>query len=240
MKTVIDLVLIAIVLICIWTGYKKGLLMGIGGILCIVVAIYGANLLANVFSYDLEPAVRPFLYGYVEGVNQGRDSEVRERMGWDRYDYSVEDLLSQHPDRQEEYCRTCYEVVGIESRTAQSMAERAVTYARESGGTVTGAMKHILSESVSYVAIFIVAFLLIIIILTVIGNLPNLSYKIPGLDLVNDIAGAVLGLATGFLFCVLLVWALKFMGLLLGDALSESGIGGWLLEKNHLLPYLGI
>ena len=92
----------------------------------------------------------------------------------------------------------------------------------------------------SYVAIFIVAFLLIIIILTVIGNLPNLSYKIPGLDLVNDIAGAVLGLATGFLFCVLLVWALKFMGLLLGDALSESGIGGWLLEKNHLLPYLGI
>ena len=240
MKTVIDLVLIAILVICAWTGYKKGLLMGIGGILAIVVALYGANLLANVFSYDLEPALRPFVFGYAEGVINGSNSTVRTDMGWGRYDYSMEDLLGQHPERQEEFCQTCYETVGFDPTTAESMAKRAVTYAQESGGTVTGAMKHVLSQSVSYVAIFIVAFLLIVIVLTVIGNLPNLSYKIPKLDLLNDIAGAVLGLVTGFLFCVILVWALKFFGLLLGDALSESGIGGWLLEKNYLLPYLGI
>ena len=239
MKTVIDLVLIAILVICAWSGYKKGLLMGIGGVLVIVVGIYGANLLANVFSYDLEPALRPFVFGYAEGVINN-DSAVREQLGWSRYDYSMEDLLSQHPDRQEEFCQTSYETMGIDGATAGSMARRAVTYAQESGGTVTGAMKHILSQTVSYVAIFIVAFLLIVIILTVLGNLPNLSYKIPQLDLVNDIAGALLGLVTGFLFCVTLVWALKFLGLLLGDALAESRVGGWLLSKNYLLPYLGL
>ena len=231
MSTVIDLVLVAIVLICGWAGYKKGLLMGIGGILAIVVALYGANLLANVFSYDLEPAMRPFIYGYAEGVINGKDSDVRAEMGWGRYDYSMEDLLGQHPERQEEFCETCYKTVGFDPSTAESMAKRAVTYAQESGGTVTGAMKHILSQSVSYVAIFVVAFLLIIIVLTVIGNLPNLSYKIPKLDVLNDIAGALLGLVTGFLFCVILVWGLKFFGLLLHDALPES---------NYLLPYLGI
>ncbi|MBQ7144599.1 MAG: CvpA family protein [Oscillospiraceae bacterium] len=240
MSTAIDLVLLAILVICVWSGYKKGLLMGIGGILCIVVAIYGANLLANVFSYDLEPTLRPFVYGYAEGVINGRDSVVRADMGWTRYDYSMDDLLNQHPERQEEFCKTCYTTVGFDETTADAMAQRAVTYARESGGTVTGAMKHILSQSVSYVGIFIVAFLIIIIILTVIGNLPNLSYKIPGLDIVNDIAGALLGLATGALFCVLLVWGLKFFGLILGDALADSRIGGWLLEKDYLLPYLGI
>ena len=240
MKTVIDLVLIAIMVICIWSGYKKGLLMGVGGILVIIVSIYGANLLANVFSYDLEPAARPFIYGYAEGLLNGRDSKVMEKMGWENRSYSTDDLLSQYPDRQEEFCQVCYETVGIDSVAAQSMARRAVVYARESGGTVTGAMKYILSQSICYVAIFIVAFLLICIVLTVIGNLPNLSYKIPMLDLVNDILGTLLGAATGFLFCVLLVWALKFFGMPLGDALSGSGIGGWLLEKDFLLPYLGI
>lgn len=240
MKTIIDLVLIGILLICIWSGYKKGILMGVGGILVILVSIYGANLLANVFSYDLEPAARPFLYGYAEGVINASDSKVMKEMGWDRYDYSADDLLSRHPDRQEEFCRVCYETVGIDSVTAQSMARRAVVYAQESGGTVTGAMKHILSASLCYVAIFVVAFLLICIVLTVIGNLPNLSYKIPMLDLVNDIGGALLGAVTGFLFCVLLVWALKFLGMLLGSALSDSGIGGWLLERDLLLPYLGL
>ncbi|MBR3860595.1 MAG: CvpA family protein [Oscillospiraceae bacterium] len=240
MKTVIDIVLIAIVAICVWTGYKKGLIMGIGGILAIVIAIYGGNLLANVFSYDLEPTLRPFLNGYVEGVVSDEGSGVRTLLGWDRYEYSMDDLLSQHPDRQAEFCRICYEAMGFDTATSESMAQRAVTYAHESGGSVTGAMKHILSQSVSYVSIFIVAALLVLIVLTALGNLPNLSYKIPNLDMVNDIGGAVAGLFTGFLFCVLLVWALKFMGMLLGSALQESWIGGWLLRENYLLPYLGI
>lgn len=240
MKTAIDIILIAIVVICVWTGYKKGLLMGIGGILAIIIAIYGGNLLANVFSYDLEPTLRPFLNGYAEGVVSDESSGVRTLLGWDHYDYSIDDLLSQHPDRQQEFCRICYEAMGFDTATSESMAERAVTYAHESGGSVTGAMKHILSQSVSYVSIFILMALLILIVLTVLGNLPNLSYKIPNLDLLNDIGGAVAGLFTGLLFCVLLVWALKFMGMLLGSALQESWIGGLLLRKNYLLNYLGI
>ena len=82
---------------------------------------------------------------------------------------------------------------------------------------------------------------MIIIILTVIGNLPNLSYKLPRLDILNDILGAVLGLVTGLMFCAVLVWALKFMGKLIGnDTLAATRIGGWFLKRNFLLKYLGI
>ncbi len=240
-KAIIDLVLLGILIICVWSGYKKGIIMGVGGILCIIVAIYGANLLANSFSYDVVPALKPFANGYTETLIGGSDSAVMKRMGWDGSTYSAEDLVEMYPDRRLEFCSTCYQVLGIDESTADIMAERAVTYKRESGSSMRAAVGQILCETVSYAGCFIIAFLLIVIILTVIGNLPNLSYKLPRLDLVNDIVGALLGLVTGLMFCAVLVWALKFMGMLIGsDTLAATRIGGWLLEKNFLLKYLGI
>ena len=75
-KAIIDLVLLAILIVCVWSGYKKGIIMGVGGILCIIVAIYGANLLANSFSYDVVPALKPFANGYTETMMNGSDSAV--------------------------------------------------------------------------------------------------------------------------------------------------------------------
>ncbi|MBR1660559.1 MAG: CvpA family protein [Oscillospiraceae bacterium] len=241
MKAVIDLVLLGILILCTWSGYKKGILMGVGGIVAIVVSIYGANLLANVFSYDVVPALKPFASGYTDRLLTGEDGKVMKELGWENYNYSVEDLLQRYPDRRGEFSQTCYEALGIDSVTAASMAERSVTYARESGVGMKDAMVQILCESVGYVACFLLAFLILIIILTVIGNLPNLSYKIPGMDIVNNIGGAVLGLVTGILFCVLLVWALKFMGMIFRNgALSSSILGGLLLRKDFLFRYLNI
>ena len=39
MKAIIDLILVGILILCAWSGYKKGLIMGIGGILVIPVVL---------------------------------------------------------------------------------------------------------------------------------------------------------------------------------------------------------
>jgi len=241
MKAIIDLVLLGILIISVWGGYKKGVIMGVGGILCIVVSIYGANLLANSFSFDVVPALKPFAKGYVENIIGGSDSRVMKQMGWDGSEYSVEDLMRMYPERRAEFFTDCYKALGIDEVSAARMGERAATYEDETGCTLREAVSQILCETVSYVGCFTVAFLLLVIVLTVIGNLPNLSYKLPRLDLVNDIGGAVLGLVTGILFCTLLVWLLKFLGMILGaDTLASAKLGGLLLRKNILLKYLGI
>ena len=240
-KAIIDLVLLGILIVCVWSGYKKGIIMGVGGILCIIVAIYGANLLANSFSFDVVPALKPFANGYTETLIGGNDSAVMKRMGWDGSTYSPEDLVEMYPERKLEFCSACYQVLGIDAVTADRMAEKAVTYKQESGVSIRAAVGQILCETISYAGCFLIAFVLIVIILTVIGNLPNLSWKLPRLDIVNDIVGALLGLATGLMFCAVLVWALKFMGMLIGsDTLASTRIGGWLLQKNFLLKYLGV
>ena len=241
MKAIIDLVLVGILIICVWSGYKKGLIMGVGGILCIIISLYGANLLANTFSYDVVPALQPFASGYTEGLLSGDDSKVMERMGWEDYSYSVDDLVARYPERKTEFCTVCYETLGIDSATSEILAGRTVDYAEESGESMQNAVVHILCETVSYVGCFSLAFLLIAIILTVLGNLPNLSYKIPRLDLVNDIGGALLGLVTGVLYCARLVWALKFLGMIIGkDTLISTKLGKLFLEHNFYLSYLGL
>ena len=53
MTKLIDLLLIAVIIICAWAGYKKGMIMGIGSILVIVVSLYGGNLLSTAFSYEV-------------------------------------------------------------------------------------------------------------------------------------------------------------------------------------------
>lgn len=241
MKAIIDLVLLGILAMCIWSGYKKGLIMGVGGVLCIIVSIYGANLLANTFYHDIVPALKPFATGYTEQLISGDDSPVMKAMGWTEEAYSVEELLQAQPGQRVPFCTACYQALGVSEAAAEAMARRAVTYAEETGGSVWASVGQILCETVSYAACFILAFLLLIIILTVIGNLSNLNFKLPGLSLVNDIGGAVLGLVTGLMFCVVIVWALKFMGMILGgETLSSTHLGGWLLRKDFLLKYLGI
>ena len=241
MKAIIDLVLAGILVICCWNGYKKGIIMGVAGILCVIVAIYGANLLADTFSGDVVPALKPFANGYTENLIGGKDSAVMKKMGWDGETLSEEDLLARYPERKTEFCTQCYRVLGFDAATAERLAARAVQCAEERGCAIRVAVGQILCETVSHVACFILAFLLIIIILTVLGNLTNLSFKLPRFDLVNDIGGAVLGAVTGLMFCVLLVWALKFMGMLIGkETLSSTVLGRWLLNWDPLVKYLGL
>ena len=241
MKAIIDLLILGILILCTWSGYKKGLIMGIGGILCLVISIYGANLLANTFSYDVVPALQPFAGGYTESIISGDNSKVMGEMGWEHSNYSADDLLAQHPERKEEFCTVCYKTLGLDEKTADILSARTVDYAEESGERITDSVVHVLCETVSYVGCFILAFLIIIIVLTVIGNLPNLSYKIPQFDLVNDIGGTVLGLVTGILYCGMLVWALKFMGMIIGgDTLPSAVLGRIFLNHNIYLKSLGI
>ena len=241
MTAIIDLTLLGILILCTWSGYKKGVLMGLGGILAIAVSIYGANLFAHVFSYDVVPALRPFAGGYVDRLLTDTDSRTMKLMGWENYNFSMEDLLQRYPERRAEFFSNCYMSLGVDAGTAEQLAQRTVDYARESDVSMKDALVQVLCESASYVCVFILGFLILIILLTVVGNLPNLSYKIPYLDGLNDLGGAVLGLITGLLFCALLVWGLKFMGLLLrNNALPDSRLGGWLLRRNLLRKYLEI
>ena len=50
MKLIIDIVLITIIALCTWGGYKKGLIGSIAALLVIVISLFSAKMLSAAYS----------------------------------------------------------------------------------------------------------------------------------------------------------------------------------------------
>ena len=93
MKIIIDIVLLVIVALCTWHGYRKGLVGGVAGILAIVIALFGGSLLSSAYAHEVVPALEPFVDGYVD--SQTTRDQVLSKMGYSDSDLSLEDILAQ-------------------------------------------------------------------------------------------------------------------------------------------------
>lgn len=236
MDKIINIALIVIIVMCGWAGYRKGIIMGVGSIVVVVLSMYGANILSNTFSYEIIPVLRPFVSGYMEATVR---EAVYDKLGIDPEEdgseYSVNDLLALNPSIVHEVLYVSVKTVGIWGSSADVIAEESEMYVWQTGATCHSAVTEVLCEKISYAGGFIIAFLLISITLTVIGNIPNFSFKLPYFELVDDIAGTALGIITGIMYCFVIVWALKFTGMFISESTVKAAPVAYLLLRIDLV-----
>lgn len=243
LATIINLLLIVILVACAWQGFKKGIIMGIIGVLVIILSLYGAQLLSDTFSYEVIPVLRPFVSGYMQSEIETTAYEV---MGYEADEegnysvtYSLDDLLDAQPEAAQEIALLSYKGLGFYDSIAEDLATRAVEYMEQNDASLSSAIVTILCQAITWYGGFILFFIIVFAALTVIVNLPNLSFRIPYIGIVNDIAGLGIGIFTGLLFCAILVWVLQFAGLLIPeDTLRTAGVANYLLDRNMLANYI--
>ena len=214
MKLIIDIVLITIIALCTWGGYKKGLIGSIAALLVIVLSLFCAKMLSAAYSGEVIPAFRPFADGYLSATETRE--RVLDRMGFSESDKSLDDILADDPSLRYDYAFECMSEVGLYADRADEMASRAVELADSKGENMTDAAVDVLCDVVAYEGGLVLAFLIILIFITAVGNLFNLSFRIPNMVNLDEIGGAVLGFAKGIIYCVLLCWLLSFFGLVIG------------------------
>lgn len=238
MRAVIDLVLLAIIIISIWSGYKKGLIMGIAALLAAIISLYGASLVSQAYSYEVVPVLRPFVSGYIQNR---MENEVLEDLGIDDTSLSVEDVLSGDPSLRHDFCAACYASTGIYADAADQMATEAEEYAAANGATIQESVVEVFCIRAAYVAGVALVFIVFLIALTALGNIPNLSFNIPNMDTLNDAGGAVMGLVNGMVYCILLCWALRFLGLVIGrDTLENTILAKFFISIDFITSGVGI
>ena len=214
MKAVIDIILLIIIALCTWGGYKKGLIGSIAALLVIVVSLFGARLLSTAFSNEVIPALEPFVDGYVS--SQDTRNKLLEEMGFSESDKSLDDILLEDPSLRYDYAYECMESIGLYEDRCEELAKRSVNYANSSSKHMTEAITDVLCDTITYEAGLVLGFLLILIFITAVGNLFNVSLRLPGMENLDEIGGAVLGFGKGMVYCVLLSWLLSYFGVIIG------------------------
>ena len=220
MKLVIDIVLLVIIALCTWTGYKRGLVGGVAGILAIIIALFGGSLLSSAYAREFIPALEPFVNGYID--SQQTREDVLETLGYGDSDRSLNDILTEDPSLRYDYAYECLELVGFSDKRAEELAGKAVQVAEEHDVDMTDAVVNVLCDTITYVGGLLLAFLLILIFLVAVANIGNLSFRLPNMENLDEIGGTVLGFVRGFVYCVLLSWLLSFLGLVIGKQTMES------------------
>ncbi len=220
MKLILDIVLLVIVALCAWGGYKRGLIGGVAGILVIVIALFGGSLVSSAYAHEVVPALEPFVDGYIDSQNT-RD-EILRQMGYGNSDLSVEDILQQDSSLRFDYAYECMLSLGLYPERAEELARRSVAYGEENMTGMTEAVVAVLCDTATYVAGLTLGFLLILILITAVANIGNLSFRLPNLELLDEIGGTVLGFVKGVIYCVLLSWLLSFLGIVIGRSTLEQ------------------
>lgn len=238
MKMLLDLALVAILATAIWGGYKKGLVMGAGGILVLVISIIIGNALSNAYSQDVISAMRPFASGYTDKLlTEG----VYTVLGVEDSEYSIEDIFEQNPSLKMSAVTTALGELGLHEDAAQQMATEAVEYSKVNDASISDSLTEVVCSRVAFAVAFLLFFLLAAIILTVIGNLTNLSFRIPYFGNGNEIGGAITGLVEGIIICLVIAWTLRFAGLVFPDGmLSDTWLLSIFMDHNMLSGFLGI
>ena len=72
--------------------------------------------------------------------------------------------------------------------------------------------------------------MLLLIFMVAVANMFNLSFRLPNMENLDEVGGAVLGFAEGFVYCVLICWVLSYLGLIIGkDTMNGTTMGRFFL-----------
>ena len=217
MNTALYIIFALILIFAAWSGYKRGLVLSTAHLAAIAVALYLACLLSSAFSGEVVSGMVPFAEGFL----------------------SVKDTLELHPNLVDVFCTNTFRAAGIAKGPAEQMSAEAQNYASTQMTDIPAALTQVFCQRIAYVAGTAIAFILVLVLLLAIGNIPNLAFRIPKHPRLDDVGGTLMGLLNGVAYCVLLCWLLQFAGMLIGKNTLDQNILARIFMKIDILT-LGV
>jgi uncharacterized membrane protein required for colicin V production len=229
----IDLAIVAIVVFCGWRGFRNGLIRGVFGVVTLILSLFFASVAASSYSDEFTDIINPFVSGIV-------DTAIVEAMEDDtEYD------LSKFENESENFfiAYKALRRIGLPESPAARIAD--LTTSGRGGMGIPNIMlsdylAYRLSSVLAFVAVFGIAFILLAIVFTVIGNLIGFVFSLPGLALVDSVAGATFGLAKGLLMVLILATVVRYVGLLAPDMLDNTRVLKYIVNNNPIANVIGI
>ena len=227
-----DLILLLIILFCVLSGYRKGLLMSLCTLLVLVLACLGAAAAREALTPRVSEWMEPRLAEYIssemqeyaresagEAAKQAEDSGLE--IGGNQVDLSgIVGFLDN---------------MGIDLQ--QAAEDAAEQYAAPLANTAAEAAARVLVETMAGGVIFCLSFLVIYLVLHSVLLVVNLADHLPVVHSLNHAGGALVGLMTGAFFLTMAMALLTRYGGIAGEMFQGpvakliQSIAGVLIRK---------
>lgn len=214
MPIILDILVIAILVLFIVLGAHRGFILTLCSLVAVIVALVGANLLADALAPKMAQALEPRLEQSIQQALEEKAQEVSAVDGLEVADAMV--ALREKGG--------LYEWAADSLEEALKSAPVGDAIAHQAAAAATA-----VAEQLARGVLFSVAFLVILVAWFFLSHALDLVAKLPGLSTLNQTLGGILGLVKGLLILWLLSWIL---GPLTGVIAAET------VAQTHLLLFL--
>lgn len=213
----VDLLVVAVLVICALRGAAKGLVLSLCGLLAVAVAFLGASFASRALSPMVAQALEP---RFAAAIEEKLEAEIHAAQNGDTPastgDLPLQDALNALKEM------GFYE--GLIDTIDRAVEDGMLDVAAGAAAAVAASI----AQSVASFLIFLVVFLLLLIIWAALSHSLDLVARLPGLHFLNKTGGAVIGVVKGCALLFVAVWLMQY----LGHIIPEEAVG-----RTHLLRY---
>lgn len=222
---IVDLILAAIIIICTIIGFIKGFIDQVLDLVSGIAAFFTA--------YFVTPLVAPFVN---EHLFYNKIATQTSNVLHNMYEGSGISALFSGGEVNEAFKNFISKFGADYDSLKQSFSEKAASSAEEAISGITEKVANPVSYAISYALCFIVIFIAALFLLWLIKHLLDLAAKLPVIKHANK----ALGLVTGALLGILVVWVVS-LGLKLGlpylHVMAPEVFPEDLFEKSYVLRF---
>lgn len=187
-----DIIILAILLLSVYMGYRRGFILTLCGFLAVFVGIIGATIISNVLAEPVTNIVRPVIENNLQDYLSNVSPEVAAGA-----ELSLPAAL--------DFLRDSALYRGFVSTLENLMGSQA---AATTAAVIAAIAEHI-SLQLTRTILFVFSFIIVLIGWKILSHVLNLAFRLPILSSLNRLAGAGVGLLKGSVLLFILIWLFK-------------------------------
>lgn len=192
---IIDITVAVVLLAFLISGAHRGLFRTVAGVAAVIAALVGASYAADYLTPVVEQYAQPYLEQRVQNRVESSVKTEQAATGTQTPDLlQTMGLLRLDPDAS-----------GVVEKAAKEKL-------KEAGTSVQTAIEESFAETILHTALFALSFFVLLFLLKLLIHALNLVLKLPGLNFLNRLGGAALGVLEGALLLFLAIWVMRRFG----------------------------
>lgn len=225
-----DVAIVLILLFFLWRGASRGFVLSLCGLLAVIVALVGASFLAGALAPRVGAALEPrFAQAIEEQLNTAIQSGAAGEGALTPEDVPLAGVLDALRD------------MGLYEDLVESIDQAVSQGLTGAAASAAAAVAAAIAQSAAYAILFLIFFLLVLIAWTILSHALDLVSKLPGLNALNKLSGAALGLVKGCILLFVAAWLLRYSGSLIPEeAVQQTTLLRFFMTTNPMALLTGL